>query len=376
LTDWKLLQVKNRLILPNKQESEPSKQGVSDKISLFYKLFSRKFVFLFGAFIFLFFFTPAYAGVLTVFGGLFGQSINSVSSSTNSQNMALLKADLVLNPKDAQGGGGTKIVGGTALMAENGPGGLSLETPQSNRIDVHVVREGESLSGIADLYNVSPNTIRWANDIGRNDTILIGQVLVILPISGVRYEAKTGDTLASIAKEFKGDLNEIALFNGLDPNSGLVSGAEIIIPRGELAPPPPPPASSSSPTRTNVASGGSRNDPSGYYIRPISGGLRTQGIHGLNAVDLASYEGANVYASAAGRVIVNRPSGWNGGYGNYIVIQHDNGSQTLYSHLSRNLVSQGQMVSQGQVIGLIGNTGLSTGPHLHFEIRNGPTNPF
>lgn len=313
---------------------------------------------------------------MSFFGGFFDRPINGSGQYLNSQNISLLQAALVINPKDAQGGGGISMVGGTALVAESGLGGVvgELEVPQNGQIAVYVVKEGDSLSQIAEMFGVSPNTIRWANDIGRNDTIRVGQVLVILPVSGVRYTAKEGDTLEKIASEFKGDLSEIALFNGLDPNDRLSAGSEIIIPRGEVAPPPVPTRSSGGGTR--VASGGSQTDPGGYYIRPIRGGIRTQGLHGYNAVDLASYEGAEVYASASGRVIVNRPSGWNGGYGNYIVIEHDNGTQTLYSHLSRNLISQGQWVEQGQVIGLLGNTGLSTGPHLHFEIRGGPTNPF
>jgi murein DD-endopeptidase MepM/ murein hydrolase activator NlpD len=80
-------------------------------------------------------------------------------------------------------------------------------------------------------------------------------------------------------------------------------------------------------------------------------------------------------ASASGVVIISRTSGWNAGYGNYIVIKHDNGTQTLYGHLSKNLVGVGEVVTQGQVIGQMGRTGKATGVHVHFEIR-GAANPF
>jgi murein DD-endopeptidase MepM/ murein hydrolase activator NlpD len=73
---------------------------------------------------------------------------------------------------------------------------------------------------------------------------------------------------------------------------------------------------------------------------------------------------------------VGASGAWNGGYGNYVVIQHGNGSQTLYAHQSKIIVGVGEHVVQGQVIGYVGNTGRSTGPHLHFEVRNGPRNPF
>ena len=74
-------------------------------------------------------------------------------------------------------------------------------------------------------------------------------------------------------------------------------------------------------------------------------------------------------------MLVSKSSGWNGGYGNYIVIKHSNGTQTLYSHLSSNAVVVGDVVEQGENIGVMGNTGKSTGTHLHFEVRGG-TNPF
>jgi murein DD-endopeptidase MepM/ murein hydrolase activator NlpD len=105
----------------------------------------------------------------------------------------------------------------------------------------------------------------------------------------------------------------------------------------------------------------------------------TQGLHGYNAVDIGTPIGTPIYAAATGQVIVARSSGWNGGYGNYIVISHDNGTQTLYAHLSQVLVSEGGSVAQGQTIGLSGNTGdvfpaptaahPNSGAHLHFEVR-------
>ena len=82
-----------------------------------------------------------------------------------------------------------------------------------------------------------------------------------------------------------------------------------------------------------------------------------------------------IRAAAAGEVLISKGSGWNGGYGSYIVIKHTNGTQTLYAHTSANYVSAGQSVSQGESIGAVGSTGQSTGPHLHFEVR-GSANPF
>jgi murein DD-endopeptidase MepM/ murein hydrolase activator NlpD len=111
------------------------------------------------------------------------------------------------------------------------------------------------------------------------------------------------------------------------------------------------------------------------FTHPAPGSVKSQGIHGYNAVDLAGGMGSAIRAAADGEVIVARPSGWNGGYGNYIVIRHSNGVQTLYAHLSSLNVGVGSYVSQGQTIGGMGNTGRSTGTHLHFEVRGG-RNPF
>ena len=104
--------------------------------------------------------------------------------------------------------------------------------------------------------------------------------------------------------------------------------------------------------------------------------MESQGIHGYNGVDLGAPIGTSVMAAADGTVVTAKSGGYNGGYGNYVVVQHGNGSQTLYAHMSKVATYAGASVVQGQVIGSVGSTGKSTGAHLHFEIRNGIRNPF
>jgi len=291
----------------------------------------------------------------------------------NLQTMSLLKPAMNISPTPARGGGDISIVDDIALVPQEGPSGTiaDIEKPKNSTISLYTVREGDTLSRIAQMFEVSINTIRWANDIPLRDTIRPGQILTILPVTGVRYTVKSGDTLSSLAKRFDGDAEEIARFNGFADESSLAVGAEIIIPDGEIAiavasPSPRPTSSTGAPTPTYA----------GYYMRPITGGVKTQGIHGYNGVDLAAPAGTPIVASSAGDVIVVRNSGWNGGYGVYVVIRHDNDTQTLYAHNSSNIVSVGQRVVQGQTIGYVGSTGRSTGAHVHFEIRNGPRNPF
>lgn len=316
---------------------------------------------------------PAQAGFLSFVSEIFGKSEPVKEEKTiSSQNVVVLHAALNSDPNPAKGGGDITIVGGTALLPDSGPLGtiadIEENTPSSEQISVYVVRKGDSISQIAKMFGVTPSTIIWANDL-RGGLIKEGQTLVILPVSGVSYMVKKGDTMESVAKKYKGDVSEIVQFNGLTPGEALAVGTTIIIPDGEGE------------TIVNVSGSTNRargtNGPSyaGYYIRPVVSARKSQGLHGYNGVDLAAPTGTPIVASASGDVIVSRDFGWNGGYGKYVVINHNNGTQTLYAHMSEVIVGVGWHVAQGQVLGYVGNTGKSTGSHLHFEIR-GAKNPF
>ncbi|MFZ2555511.1 MAG: M23 family metallopeptidase [Minisyncoccia bacterium] len=298
------------------------------------------------------------------------QAMTSSNRSPSVQTMQVLEARM--GPGLAKGGGDILVVDDSAVVPDEGPAGMmaDITKPKNTQIAIYVVKEGDTLSGIAELFDVSVNTVKWANDISPKGTIRVGQTLTILPITGVKYTVKKGDTLASIAKAYHGDATEIANFN--DIGGSLVVGNEILIPNGEIAAPPAPKKS-----KTSLATGSTGSASyAGYYMRPIMGGTRTQGVHGYNGVDLAAPVGTPLLAAAGGDVIVAKAGGWNGGYGSYVVIRHDNGTQTLYAHASSVLVSAGQRVSQGETIGAVGMSGKSTGPHVHFEIRGGPRNPF
>ncbi len=307
-----------------------------------------------------------------LFGGLFSKNIDTdpAQFKKNLQTMNLLAAATSPSPDTS---GYDTTVEGNALVPVSGPSGtvadVSSHKPTSDQISVYVVREGDTLSQIAQMFDVTPNTIKWSNDLASN-TLKAGDTLVILPVTGVKYVVSKGDTLASVAKKYKGDIDEIAAYNNIDKGSGLAVGSTIIIPDGEVASTPSAGTSVSVPRSSSGL-----KTYEGYYLRPLVGGKKTQGIHGYNAVDLGAPVGTPIIAAADGEVIIARSSGWNGGYGNYIVIKHPNGTQTLYAHASQTNVSSGDSVNQGDVIGLVGATGKATGPHLHFEIR-GAKNPF
>jgi len=295
----------------------------------------------------------------------------------NVQTMNLPTAAMNVNPVGL-GGGDIEIIDDSALVSQNGPLGTAIEVQESiksSQISVYTVRSGDTLSTIANMFDVTVNTIMWANDIKTTKGIHPGDTLVILPVTGIRYTVKNGGSLRDIVKKHGGDLEEAALYNGVDPDEDLAAGTVVVVPDAEMIVPKSESPKSSSGTKVAVRTSSGLPTYSGYYQRPVSGGIKTQGTHGYNAVDIGISVGSSVYASATGEVIIARSGGYNGGYGSYVVIRHGNGTQTLYAHLSAVYVSAGQVVSQGQEIAATGNSGRSTGPHLHFEIR-GAANPF
>ena len=302
--------------------------------------------------------------------------VGAAGSAYTSQTVPLLSPAVHLDPRPSVGGGDINMVGGRALLAFEGPEGTAADiadVPTATTISVYTVHSGDTLASIAKMFGVSVNTIVWANDI--DGPISVGQELVILPVSGIRYTVKKGDTLASIAKKYGADEEEIAQFN--DIGEGLAVGSTLLIPHGELAPAPKPAVAAKPKSGvTQSLLGGGGPSISGYFGWPVGGGVLTQGLHGWNGIDIGASRGTPVYAAAGGTVIIAKGNGaWNGGYGNYVVISHSNGTQTLYGHLSSVTIGVGSSVSKGELIGKVGNTGKSTGPHLHFEVR-GAANPF
>lgn len=324
----------------------------------------------------------ANAGFLSFLGAIFGTTASATEPQNipqdyvNSQSGGLLEAAVTLNPRLARGGGDITIVSDSALLSDVGPSGSAANiedsSSTSDQLSIYVVRKGDSLSQIAEMFGVSVNTIIWANDIPRGGSIHEGETLVILPVSGVSHTVTKGDTIKSIAHKYKGDEAEILAFNGIEDDGAIVVGSTIIIPSGMIPAPAASPRPSSKPRGTSGLS------YAGYYMYPLASGIKSQGIHGYNGVDLAAPTGMPVFASASGDVVVSKyreGNPWFGGYGNYVVVSHGNGTQTLYAHMSKVVVGEGWRVVKGQVIGYVGNTGRSTGPHLHFEVR-GAQNPF
>jgi len=277
--------------------------------------------------------------------------------------------------KAGSAGLGLPSAGGIPAAAENASlgasdaaGGKSAE----GRIDrglfftaYHVAR-GDTLSGIADSFNVTLDTVVSFNGIKSARTLQPGRILKIPSMSGILYTAKSGDSAASVAAANGVSPDRVIEANGL-MSDALEAGRSLFLPDAKLA----------SFTLREIA-GDLFNWPArgwisswyGWRSDPFSG---TRVFH--NGLDIGVDTGTPVRAAMDGVV---SEKGYNSSYGNYILLYHHAGWESLYGHLQSISVSTGQRVAAGQRIAYSGNTGYSTGPHLHFSVfKNGRTvNPY
>ncbi len=275
-----------------------------------------------------------------------------------------------------------------------------LPTRPRFQIASYVVQQGDTLFAIAEKYGLKPQTLLWGNyDILRDnpDVLRPGQKLNILPEDGVLHTWTAGEGLNSVAKYYGVTPEVIINFpgNNLDPNTigdyakpNIAAGTKLIIPGGkrEFLSWSAPRVTRKDPSAAKVLGPGNcgviLTGPVGLgtFVWPTEGSHFISNPFSLDinhpAIDLPGFVGSPIHAVDGGVVVY---AGWNDwGYGNMIMIDHGNGWQSLYGHLSQINVGCGQGVAQGEVIGLMGSTGNSTGPHVHLELRNdayGKVNP-
>lgn len=273
--------------------------------------------------------------------------------------------------------GNSENSGSRYLLATDGIGGadtLISDLPKGEVTEYRVV-EGDTVSSIALKFGINIDTIVWENNLKSVSAIKPKQILKILPMTGIRYKVSRGDTIYSIAKNYSVDAQNIIdyPFNTFsnDETFALTAGQELMIPDGVK------PRELIIDTNRYIAKSVAPIPGvvgEGNFMWPTTGHISQKFYWYHRAVDIASRDAPNIVASQGGTVIT---AGWNGGgYGNYVIIDHGNGYETLYGHMLDKsiVVKPGDRVKQGQKIGILGSTGRSTGPHLHFEIKTAKGN--
>jgi len=246
------------------------------------------------------------------------------------------------------------------------PGVLSTTTeisekPRFEIIDYQTV-QGDTLASISDKFGVSVDTIKWANNL-KTEKIATGQTLKIPPVTGIVHKVVPGDTIYSLAKKYKSEPQKVVNFPANDFSDldtfALNVGQVLFVPDGVM--PQAAPVYKPGVVPQFIAGAG------GKFIWPTQGSISQYPVSYHMAVDIANRSYPPVGAGDAGTVAYAGCVRY--GYGCHVIINHADGYQTLYAHLSSYAVEAGVKVGRGQVIGKIGITGRSSGPHLHFEVR-------
>ena len=246
---------------------------------------------------------------------------------------------------------------------------------RGGEIIIHIVTDGETISSIASRYGLQTTTVMWENSLTETSKIKPGQELKILPLDGIRHKVSRGETIASIGKKYSLEGSEIQVmvdypFNEFlnDETFDLATGQYLMVPDGVRASVVNPTGYVAS--KLQITPDAGSVTATGSFVWPATGRI-TQGYRFYHkAIDIANKGAGPILAADGGTVI---GAGWldGYGYGNRVIIDHGNGFVTLYAHLSVIQVQAGQRVNRGDLIGRMGNTGRSTGTHLHFEIRQG-----
>ncbi len=245
------------------------------------------------------------------------------------------------------------------------------EKPRDS-IESYKVQAGDTLARIADRYNVSVDSIKWINtdNIKDDDKLTIGVEIAIPPVTGVVVKVKKGETIYSLAKKYKVDAQNIVNYPFNDYTDldtfALAAGQTLVIPDGVQ---PEAPNPSFAPPLIAQAGTGTPRSGSGQFMWPTQGVITQRPVSYHMAVDIANNALPPILAADSGTVVLRKELKYD--YGKHIIIDHGNGYQTLYGHMSEIYVQVGQNVTKGAVIGKMGSTGRSTGPHLHFEVHKG-----
>ncbi len=236
----------------------------------------------------------------------------------------------------------------------------------------YVVKSGDSISTIASDFDISVNTILWENSLTAYSLIRPGDKLIILPSTGINHKVAKGDNLNSIATSYGVDVEMIAVANKFSEDSKLTVGQKIFIPGGKkkyVAPVASKPATSYNPITVikDLINPDAGTTPANKMFWPAKGVITQYYTWKHHGLDIANKQGTPIYSCDSGTIVY---ASWSkAGYGNMVEVDHGNGKHTRYGHFYQISVKVGDKVERGQLLGLMGTTGRSTGPHLHLEVR-------
>jgi murein DD-endopeptidase MepM/ murein hydrolase activator NlpD len=233
---------------------------------------------------------------------------------------------------------------------------------------VYNIQSGDTLSGIGQKFKISVDAIKYVNGLTDSSVLAVGDAVTIPPVSGLIHKVKDGDSLSSIAEKYDVAPQAIADFNYILDTSSLAIGSELVVPGAKVPQPvyiPQVPVYTPQTPLANVPNLGDG------WVWPTSTRIITQYFAWYhNGLDIAVPWGwgmPSLYATSSGTVT---RAGWDPwGLGLVVTINHGNGYESVYGHMSRIDVGYGEKVSRGEMVGLMGNTGRSTGPHVHFTIK-------
>lgn len=227
----------------------------------------------------------------------------------------------------------------------------------------YTVRAGDTISGISRRFGLSNiSTLIAVNGISNVRSLRTGQKLKVPSMDGLVHEVTKGESLGSISRRYGASVADILDVNDLS-SEVIQAGDRLFIPGARL-----------DSESLQKAMGELFSYPIKSSWRLTSRfGRRADPFTGVSSnhtgVDMACPTGTSIYSAMSGTVAY---TGYSSVFGNYAIIKHADGYQTLYGHMSKILCKKGQRVTQGSVIGLVGSTGYSTGPHLHFTVyKNG-----
>ncbi|MBI4836524.1 MAG: M23 family metallopeptidase [Candidatus Abawacabacteria bacterium] len=243
----------------------------------------------------------------------------------------------------------------------------------------YIVQPGDTIERLTEKFQISASTIMNANNLKKNATLEAGQKLKILPVTGLLHTVKKDDSVAKIAGIYQVPGELIMYQNNITSDKDLKVGDELIIPNGAVPATVTTPKVTKNTTRKSTATNGgygsapadSAPETGGTFTWPAKCRVITRGFNPRIphwGLDCANSQGTPIYAAESGTVIKASVGTWGGGYGNHVIIDNGNGIKTIYAHLYKVGVAVGDHVERGEGLGLMGTTGQSTGPHLHFEV--------